>query len=82
MELMNEVTIETLNKVAKDFSELGQCMVNLITPFVEQVAKAALMLLTDNKRALHLALHHPKARVRRKNFNRIVREIGRHGRRI
>lgn len=81
MELMNEITIEALNKVAKDFAEFGRCMVNLIVPFVEQVTKASLILLTDNKRTLHLALHHSKARVRKKNFNRIVREIGRCGRR-
>lgn len=82
MELMNEITIEAVNKVAKDFAELGQYIVNFITSLVKQIVKVAPMFLTDNKRALHLALHHPKARVRKKNFNRIVREIGRHGRRI
>lgn len=81
MELMNEITIEALNKVAKDFAEFGRCMVNLITLFVEQVTKAVPIFLTDNKRTLHLALHHPKARVRKKNFNRIVREIRRYERR-
>lgn len=37
MELMNEITIEALNKVAKDFAELGRCTVNLIVLFMEQV---------------------------------------------
>ena len=37
MELMNEITIEALNKVAKDFAEFGRCMVNLIVLFMEQV---------------------------------------------
>lgn len=82
MELTNEIVIEALNKVAKNFAELGRCMVNLIVPFMEQVFKTALILLTDNKRTLHLALNHSKARVRKKNFNRIIREIGRYGWRI
>lgn len=81
MELMNEITIEALNKVAKDFAELGRCTVNLIVPFMEQVSKTTSILLTDNKKILHLALHHSKARVRKKNSNRIIREIGRYGRR-
>lgn len=37
MEMMNEITIEALNKVAKDIAELGEYIVNFITPFVEQI---------------------------------------------
>ena len=64
----NEITIEALNKAAKDFAELGRYIVNLIISFVKQVTKAVPMLLTDNKRTLH---HFLGARLR--NNDRDIR---------
>ncbi len=82
MELISELMIEAVNKAAKDFAEFRRCIVNLTVLFMEQVVQSAMILLTDNKRILHLALHNSKARVRKKNFNRIVKEIRRYGQRI
>lgn len=84
MRPIDEMIIEMLNKVASNIKELaeviikfGQNIVAIFTPFMEQATRAMLILSTDNKRILCLALYHPKARVRKKNINRILREMRR-----
>lgn len=75
---------EISNKIASNIKELAEAiikfsqnMVALFTSFMEQATRAMLILLTDNKRILYLALYHPKERVRKKNINRILREVRR-----
>lgn len=84
MRPIDEMIIEMLNKVASNIKELAesiikfsQDIVTIFTPFMEQATRAMLILSTDNKRILCLALYHPKARVRKKNINRILREMRR-----
>lgn len=84
MKPMDEITIEALNKVAEDITKFAEFIIKfckdiaaILTPFAEQATRAVPILSTSNKRVLHLALHHPKARVRKKNINRIMREMRR-----
>lgn len=84
MKPMDEIIIEVLNKFAKDITEFAEAIIKfckdiaaIFASFAEQAARAMLILSTDNKRVLHLALYHPKVRVRKKNFNRIMREMRR-----
>lgn len=84
MRPIDEMIIEMLNKVASNIKELAESIIKfsqdivaIFTPFMEQATRAMLILSTDNKRILCLALYHPKARVRKKNINRILREMRR-----
>lgn len=57
-------------------------IVPLIEPLAEQIVQVweETLKLYPNKRVVHLALHHPKARVRKKNVNRIVKWALKNGR--
>lgn len=81
MRLIDDIIIETLNKVARNIKQFAESIIkfsqDIVIPFMEQATRAMLILSTDNKRILYLALYHPKARVRKKNLNRIMREMRR-----
>lgn len=58
-----------------------QEMVEVLAPIVEKIYETvkkitdAVLHYYPNKRVLHLALHHPKERVRKKNIHRIGRWV-------
>lgn len=56
-------------------------IVPLIGPLAEQIVQEwkETLKLYPNKRVVHLALHHPKARVRKKNMNRIIKYMSKNG---
>ena len=68
-------------------NELKDAVINLFTPIVDLIANAIDTIWKElkviyqfpNKLVIHLALHHPKEKVRRKNLSRIIKWLRRNG---
>lgn len=80
----DETTIEALKKIAEDIAKFSGAVIKfcqdaaaIFASFAEQATNVILASSTDNKRIFHLALYHPKEKVRKKNFNRLIREMRR-----
>lgn len=70
---------EKFNKVVEAFQAFGAELTKTIAPALEAIIKiynqcVAFYLENADPKLKHLALHSKKARVRKKNFNRIVKE--------
>ncbi len=74
------------DKKTKDFKEaaeaiqrLAQAMTEALTPVLDMVMESMrkwcdkVLHCYPNKKVLHLAIHHPKERVKKKNMRRIMR---------
>lgn len=70
---------------AESCRELKDALVNLITPIADCIINVFTTVWDifkpfyqyPNKRVIHLALHHPKEKVRKKNRNRIIKWLRR-----
>ena len=77
--------IEDFQKAVEAIKRLAQSIAEVLTPVLDYAMEAikkiwdAVLHVYPNKRVLHLALHHPKKRVRKKNMHRIMRWIERKG---
>ena len=74
---------EDFQKAVEAFQRLAQSINEVLTPILDSAVEAikkiydAVLRVYPNKRVLHLAKHHPKERVRKKNIHRIMRWIDR-----
>lgn len=74
---------EDFQKAVEVIQRLTQSIIEVLTPVLDSVIEAIKKILDEilhvypNKRVLHLAIHHPKERVRKKNMHRIMRWIER-----
>ena len=72
---------QQLQQIIDDFVPVIQCIfdaiVPLIEPFIDEITRLWNEILKSypDKRVVWLAFHHPKARVRKKNRNRIAKYI-------
>lgn len=80
-DLIGETETEDFKKGVGAIHGVVHEMVEVLAPIVEKVYELV-KRITDtvlhcypNKRVLHLALHHPKERVRKKNIHRILRWV-------
>ncbi len=70
-----------IQNVANALQPIVGNIVEVLTPVIKETAKTinrlwyTIVQCYPNKRVVHLALHHPKARVRKKNITRIMRWI-------
>lgn len=55
--------------------DLAKLCAELLNSSCKGVREGYLIHLHPNKRLVHLALHHPKSRVRKKNRRRILKEL-------
>lgn len=77
MEMIPEELQEQLNKIADAFQKFGVELSKAIAPTVEALINLSnqysKICIADTK-LKHLALYSKKARVRKKNLNRIIKE--------
>ena len=72
---------EDIQKAVEALQRLVQALSEVLTPIMEKAWEAikkvsdAILHCYPNKKVLHLAMHHPKERVRKKNISRIMRWI-------
>ena len=78
-DLKGETETEDFQKAVEAFRCLEQAVLEVLTPIMDMVFEI-IKKLTDavlhcypDKKVLHLALYHPKERVRKKNIRRIMR---------
>lgn len=66
--------VEAIQRLAQSIAEALNPVLNYV---IETIKKAwdTILHCYPNKKVLHLALHHPKERVRKKNIRRIMRWI-------
>ena len=82
-DLKGKTETEDLQKAVEAFQRLAQALSEVLTPIMEKAWETikkvsdAILHCYPNKRVLHLALHHPKERVRKKNIHRILKDIQR-----
>jgi hypothetical protein len=78
--LLTEAQIEALNKAAEIVQGLFERLWEIIKKVAECIAKVWRNVIENyqNKRVVHLALHHKDLKVRRKNMSRIMRWLRRH----
>ncbi len=74
---------EDFQKAVEAIQRLTQSIIEVLKPVLDSAMEAikkildAVLHVYPNKRVLHLAMHHPKERVRKKNMHRIMRWIER-----
>lgn len=78
--MIPEEAQEAFNRLADAFQAFGAELSKSLTPMVEALSKIAsqynaVYLNCSDPKLKHLALHSKKARVRKKNFNRIIRNL-------
>ena len=79
LENIKNVVLEAFKPVADAFIELGS-HIRTIMPKQWKVYNMGLWGGSySNKKVLHLALHHPKERTRKKNINRIYKWLKKEG---
>lgn len=72
---------QQLQQIIDAFVPVAQCIIDAIVPLIEPCIDKITQLWDEilksypDKRVVRLAFHHPKARVRKKNRNRIARYI-------
>lgn len=78
----NPVVKEAVNTFVKSLCDvivpLVETALNAINPLTEALIKAYAIMLDSNpkaKRVTHLALHSKKKRIRKKNLNRLQRDV-------
>lgn len=73
--ILTESQIEAINKLAEIVAELVDKIWDIVKRAAECIAKVwrAIIENYQNKRVVHLALHHGDIRVRKKNINRIIK---------
>lgn len=72
----NFVEEETIQRAVEAFQAIWESIFYPFKKCIESVLRTY-----PNKRVMHLAMHHPKERVRKKNTHRIMRWMTRGGRR-
>lgn len=78
--MIPEEAQEAINRMVDAFQAFGVELSKSLIPMVEALTKIAkqynaVCLECRNPKLKHLALHSKKARVRKKNFNRIIRNL-------
>lgn len=78
--LLTEAQIEALHKAAEIVQGLFERLWEIIKKVAECIAKVWRKVIENyqNKRVVHLALHHKDLKVRRKNMSRIMRWLRRY----
>ena len=80
---LNDKKTEDIQKAVEAIQRLAQALSEVLTPIMEKVLEAikkvsdAILHCYPNKKVLHLAIYHPKERVRKKNIRRIMRWLER-----
>ena len=77
--ILTEAQIEAIEKVAELVRELVDHIVELVKSAYAIICRVVKKLLEmyNNKRVIHLATKHKKARVRKKNINRLSKWVRR-----
>jgi hypothetical protein len=79
----DEIKAEKINNVTNALMPALQSIIDALMPTIEEAARTVtelwrcIMESYPNKRVVHLALYHPKAKVRKKNVQRIMRWLER-----
>lgn len=74
-----------IQRLVEAFQSLWESILDMLRPLFEKILGALDKFIDvairayPNKRVLHLAMHHPKERVRKKNMHRIMRWMVRGG---
>lgn len=78
--LLTEAQIEAIEKLSEIVKELVERIWDAIKRAVEFIKKVWREVIENyqNKRVVHLALHHKDLKVRRKNMGRIMQWLRRH----
>lgn len=78
--ILTEAQIEALEKLSEVVKEIVDKLVEIIKKAAACIAKVWRKVIENyqNKRVVHLALHHKDLKVRRKNMSRIMRWLRRH----
>ncbi|MEG0133974.1 MAG: hypothetical protein RR782_07600 [Clostridium sp.] len=71
--IIPQEAVESLKIAANKILHVLRKMIQKLTTFVNRYWKQILLSVCSNKRIVHLALYSKKARVRRKNMNKILR---------
>lgn len=81
MERTGDALAEFMSAVARFNESIAQVLIPTLDAAMKMCKKVCDVVLREypNKRVIHLAMNHPKARVRKKNLHRITRYIERHG---
>ena len=66
--------VEAIQRVTKEITEILKPILDTVMQAIKKVTDTILNCY-PNKKVLHLALHHPKERVRKKNLRRIRKWI-------
>lgn len=74
-----EKAVEALQRLADAIGVVIMPILDKVWEVLKKVMEAVLHIY-PNKRVLHLAMYHPKERVRKKNMHRIMRWVEREGR--
>lgn len=80
-----EIKTGDFGKAVEAIQGVIQVITETLKPVLEKAFETikkvsdAILSFYPNKRVLHLALHHPKKRIRKKNIHRIMRDIERWG---
>lgn len=77
-EILPPEVVEKLQKAVNDFKKIGEALVEALTPAVNAMTKMWHELFelsaNANSKVYYLSKHSKKARVRKKNRNRLLRE--------
>ena len=74
----DEDKVEKIDRVVEALQPIVASIVQVLTPAIEEAMTAinnmwrSLMECYPNRRVVHLALHHHKKKIRKKNTNRII----------
>ena len=74
-------TKQEISNMEKSFQELCEAIVDVLIPIVQKCVdiinqvNEAIMNTYPNRRVVHLALYHPKERIRKKNRKRILKWV-------
>lgn len=77
----NENEIEDFQKARETIQGCVQALTDVLKPIIDEAMEVfkkicdAILHCYPNKKVVHLATHHPKGRVRKKNIRRIMRWI-------
>ena len=72
---------EDFKKAVVAIQRLTQAIIDVFNPLLDEIVKVVkkasetILHCYPNKKVLHLALHHPKERVRKKNMRRIMKWV-------
>ena len=78
--ILTEAQVEAIEKVAEIVKVLVERIWEIVKRVAEHIQKLWRTVIENyqNKRVVHLAIHHKDLKVRRKNMNRIMRWLRRY----